>query len=988
MSTEYYNSQWQMPNEANKSKQANHSLSFDGNNYITGGGMSFLASGTAFSMGSWINFNTLSASGTYMGVERGSGNQISIKFDHSSGELDFTVNNGGESAGIGGVEVVSSSKITANTWHHIMMVYNGSATGNANRLKAFIDGLPQTLTFTGTIPSVLSTLMDTRAFNIGGSGGTWGGVKKMINACLFDYALSASQITTLYGDGSTVSNINSLPRLPVTYYPLSNSIWNGSNYITPNNAVQDYVFNFYSPNVINTGNSLTIIKDLTLSGWVNFTSTSSSSGTIISKHISSSSTPYFTYQLYIENNGAKFRIGTTTYTIITGNKTNLNDGKWHHILGTYDGSNINLYVDGVSDATAVAASGDLNTAVKDTTVGAVIDGGTGSIATGTVFLGNLSNIKIFNKALSAPEVETLYNYGSPIRTLANIPQNSNLKAWYKLDASEIYNSTSTEWEVYNNAGYEKTYSFNGSNNIQIPNNSSIQPTNWTIGFWVKGFGQNGTYLFNNSPNGWNIKSSGNDIIISIGTYQSTAHRTATNALNGKWNYIVFSYSGTTVRGSLNGGYLNYTNASGQTYDSSNLFIGSYSDGTNGFVGEIGQILFWNTRKNNVEGWTDWGPSSTQKPITSLPTPQSGPVQPGNNTGTANLVSWWKLDAATITDSFGSNTGINNGAILSDTIIGRPTVIGDGDSSGMSRSNLVQSDLSRVFNDNALSLPGGSARYAHTGSGFHPSSGSFTFSMWLRGTSTNRQGVFSNGSGFTASEFGVAIAGNGGDFTTAGSSDNGKLIFFVGATSRPSSNYLATSEVLENSKWYNLVATYTPGDLKLYLNGSFDNSTTSITKSSFSDERPVINACFVNGWNYGGQSSNWAFFDTVLSATEVKEIWNNGLPGNLKSHSKAVNLKNWVKGARGVSTQGLMDYVAPIAFTGSYTIGPAISTGFTDFQGTSTSFNEPAENTNITNDAPYSDKNAVSYNMASMNNPGGNAWVAPSSGRTTETPQAT
>jgi hypothetical protein len=308
---------------------------------------------------------------------------------------------------------------------------------------------------------------------------------------------------------------------------------------------------------------------------------------------------------------------------------------------------------------------------------------------------------------------------------------------------------------------------------------------------------------------------------------------------------------------------------------------------------------------------------------------------------------------------------------------------------MSRSNLVQSDLSRVFNDNALSVFGATtARYAQTGSGFYPSSGNFTFSMWLRNTSTGRSGIFSKGSSWEASEFGLAIAGTGGNFTTAGSSDNGKLIFMLDTTSAPSSTYLATSEVLESGKWYNFVATYTPGDLKLYLNGSLDNSTTSITKNSFSDQRVKINVALQNGWNFTGQSSNWSFFDTVLSATEVREIWNNGFPGNLKSHSKAVNLKNWVKGARGISTQGIMDHVGPIAFTGTYTMGPPISAGFTDFQSTSSGFNEPAENTNIIGDAPYSNKNAVSYNMASMNNPGGNAWTTPSSGRTTETPQAT
>ena len=45
--------------------------------------------------------------------------------------------------------------VTSATWHQILVVYNGTLTGNANRLKIWIDGAAQTLTFTGTIPATL-----------------------------------------------------------------------------------------------------------------------------------------------------------------------------------------------------------------------------------------------------------------------------------------------------------------------------------------------------------------------------------------------------------------------------------------------------------------------------------------------------------------------------------------------------------------------------------------------------------------------------------------------------------------------------------------------------------------------------------------------------------------------------------------------------------------------------------------------------------------
>jgi len=190
-----------------------------------------------------------------------------------------------------------------------------------------------------------------------------------------------------------------------------------TNYIAPTwrmpengnqSKSSNYSLNFNGSNsVIDTGTSLTITRDLTLSGWVKFTSTNSGGSTVISKHITANGQPYYTYRLYVESNRAKFRIGISTATFITGT-TDINDGNWHHILGTYDGSSINLYVDGVSDATAVSVSGDLNTNVRKTTIGGVINGDTNTIISNTVFNGEIGGVYIFNYALSESQAEELY----------------------------------------------------------------------------------------------------------------------------------------------------------------------------------------------------------------------------------------------------------------------------------------------------------------------------------------------------------------------------------------------------------------------------------------------------------------------------------------------------------------------------------------------------------------------------------------------------
>ncbi len=61
---------------------------------------------------------------------------------------------------IGGANYATSpSNVLLNSFHHIAMVYDGNLIGNENRLKGYIDGVQVSLSFTGTIPSVMPTIV-------------------------------------------------------------------------------------------------------------------------------------------------------------------------------------------------------------------------------------------------------------------------------------------------------------------------------------------------------------------------------------------------------------------------------------------------------------------------------------------------------------------------------------------------------------------------------------------------------------------------------------------------------------------------------------------------------------------------------------------------------------------------------------------------------------------------------------------------------------
>ena len=80
-------------------------------------------------------------------------------------------------------------------------------------------------------------------------------------------------------------------------------------------------------------------------------------------------------------------------------------GTWHHLVGTWDGANINLYIDG-----APAASAAKSTPLLAYTGGADI-GGTGNTLSGSL-LGVVDEVVLYDVALSSAQVTELFNLGN------------------------------------------------------------------------------------------------------------------------------------------------------------------------------------------------------------------------------------------------------------------------------------------------------------------------------------------------------------------------------------------------------------------------------------------------------------------------------------------------------------------------------------------------------------------------------------------------
>src|SRR5918999_659562 len=94
--------------------------------------------------------------------------------------------------------------------------------------------------------------------------------------------------------------------------------------------------------------------------------------------------------------------------------SNYSDGNWHYVVGTYNGSAVALYVDGVqvaSNLTTISPSTiPDNTGIQPVRIGAnsleLVDGkGDG------YFVGRIGEIRLWNRTLSAEEVSAAYNSG-------------------------------------------------------------------------------------------------------------------------------------------------------------------------------------------------------------------------------------------------------------------------------------------------------------------------------------------------------------------------------------------------------------------------------------------------------------------------------------------------------------------------------------------------------------------------------------------------
>ncbi len=388
-------------------------FNFDGSNdYMTIVRSSSMSPTSGLTQEVWFNFSTIPNAAIFIGLQYGSSTNNTYALWMESSTIYGGVNTSGSFAAIG----IGISNISGNKWHNLVHTYDGLAQ------RLYLDGvLLNSSNITGSIQydanntRVLIGADDNGSGYNNGAGYFHSGKINQIK--IYNRALSASEI---------FQNYNASKK---RYYPEENIVTNGlvlnidpskpSSYAGSGNTIYD---------LSGAGNTGSLINGPTFSGLnggsivfdgndnIEIASISSISGDFtVGVWFYTTATPNVYYKRLVDfdfRNGFWLGRNANTYTWGGGIKEGslpygiylpFTNGEWHYLVSIRSGSTHILYGDGIANTTSnTVTSGDLSSAGKILIAREYNDS--------TSFLdGRIAQVQIYNRALSAVEVQQNYN---------------------------------------------------------------------------------------------------------------------------------------------------------------------------------------------------------------------------------------------------------------------------------------------------------------------------------------------------------------------------------------------------------------------------------------------------------------------------------------------------------------------------------------------------------------------------------------------------
>ena len=903
--------------------EIDQALSFNGtSDYVDIPDM--VSTGT-FTYSFWYKTSNNAQTGIMLGGDVNNGTYV--KYGLVSNNLFIRVISGGSSDN-------TISPGTANVWHHVVLVRDSS-----NKIDLYLDGGSANRLFSDAAQSGSTSLTHVAKSQ---DGQFFAG--QMDEVRMYNRTLSSDEIQTLYkqrGVGKTNSSISQpqgtgrLDSGLAGYWKLDDgsgtsatdsstnantgTLTNGPTWGTGQiggdvdlDGTNDYIT--MGDQSVHEG-----MARMTLSGWIKMDALPASTYMPISKSsaigqyrftIDSSGNPVF---VLATTNNAWYSSGT-----YASGSTALTTSTWIHLLGTYDGQYVRIYVNGVLAGTgSQAISGSIVSNVSNFQIG--------YDSFGNYFNGQIDEVRLYNREFSSDEVGQLYRLNTPTST------DTGLKGYWSFNGKDMSGTSAYDRSGAGNTGtltggpsiaegkVGQTLSFDGVNDyVTIPDSAALSPTTaFSVSFWTRITGTissaNRTLVSKTVVNQrtWAISQLSTGALrfhvatssADTGTY-GTTDSTSIFTVN-QWVHITATYDGS---GSGNAGrakvYVNgieqpltFTGTISATIADTTapLDVGNTANGQSFLTGNVDEARFYSRAltAGEIKGLYDMG--ADDKTNSSVSQPQ------GTGRLDSGLAGYWKLDDGSGTSATDSSTNGNTG-----TLTNGPTWT----------TGQIGGAVSFDGTDDYVTAASGSS------SALNLTTNTFTISAWIYPTGIPglNQALYHSaildrwdhactglGYAFGFSNAHTATAPTELEVRTNCGSGSGLKRAAVG--------------VLTNNSWQHVVVTANAGVVTFYVNGtSYDGGSGLAAPLSYSGAAIIGNRS-TGADPFAGKIDETRVYNRALSSDEVAQLYRLNAPTGTDTSLKGY----WSFNGKDMSGTSAYDR-SGAGNTGTLTSGPVITEG--------------------------------------------------------------
>ena len=643
------------------------------NNYVDFGDLTYTKNVGTMSASLWVRPNALGTSQCFLckwNDTAGAGSRtFALETDSSDStaiKLEFSTDG---NTGIASA-VTGTGKLGNNKWTHVAFSYDSSQTTNATILKLYVNGVLQTLTFTGTIPNL--TQSNTVKVRAGSSSDGARFFPGMIDEIKFyTGALSAAEILVDYNKSSIIqlgnfgtasqsaSTIYCIPgdatscNSPVGQWELeegngvvtADATGNGSNLAFAGgcsrsagkfgkgaqcNGVDGSGVAVAAPAILEMGTG-----DQTIEAWINIDPTiTTTTPSVVEKGATANSRIGYWLFYQISTNTLKYRIGNGTSRVGPDAVTNIEDGKWHHVAAVADrDGNGYLYIDGQLgglDAISSFNGVDVTDAARPFNIS--------SKSGNSAMDGVIDHVSIYNYTRTPAQIAWDYNRGLPIvwwkfdECQGSVLNNSvgSVSGTLTGTAGTCATSASSAWYNGRTGKYNASLSFNGSSDYVAAGNANLlsregltrTTASWGGWFYPTTSAASKTLMFKKNEFRLTTDASSKPQCEMFTTSWQTAAVSSSALSLSAWSHVLCVYDGANINTYVNGLLTGSTAQTGNiTSRSWPLNIARDADNNNQFFsGQIDSVKVWNFNLTATQILTDFNQNSAVRfgPATGSP----------------------------------------------------------------------------------------------------------------------------------------------------------------------------------------------------------------------------------------------------------------------------------------------------------------------------------------------------------------------------------